>query len=256
MWIRARPASASISLEAQSSASDRSAATNEIVSFELLPTDERDHLDLDTGEMFQDYGYARIRKNEQKLIQARLTIRAIPDGAHEQQNTMLYMGEISGDDFYHASTIFFDVYVAPATFRELADHTRNGLLPETVTFELLRDRPFFRSSDEPEKKYALEFGWEPDGSGMIWHNKEDENKRIPIDSIRFDYAVVKPRYDEQLNYLLPVQSDAPADRISGQIALIMTLLVAVLKYLRWAMMGIVALAIMIAILLAKQRLPF
>jgi hypothetical protein len=91
---------------------------------------------------------------------------------------------------------------------------------------------------------------------MVWHNKEAANRSIPIDSIRFDYAVVKPRYDAQLNYLLPVQSDAPTDRISGQIAIIMTLMPAVLKYLRWTTIAVIALAVMIAISFTRQRMPF
>jgi hypothetical protein len=62
MWIRTRPASASISLEARTAVTDGSERPSEIVSFELLPTNERDHLDLDTGEVFQDYGYARLYK--------------------------------------------------------------------------------------------------------------------------------------------------------------------------------------------------
>lgn len=53
-----------------------------------------------------------------------------------------------------------------------------------------------------------------------------------------------------------MQSDAPTDRVSEQIASIQTTLADVLKYLRWATIGIVALAIMIGILISKQRMPF
>jgi hypothetical protein len=253
MWIRTRPASASISLEARAPSADRPAAITETVSFRLLPTNERDHLDLDTGEVFQDYSYARIRKNHEKLISASLTIRVLPDESYYKHNAMHYMAAVEGDEFSRSATIMFDAFLAPAAFREVADKTRDGLLPETITFELMSDLSFiFRTRDEPEKKRALEYGWEPDGSGVIWHNKEDENKRLAIDSIRFDYAIMKPRYDEQLNVLLPANSVAPTDRISNQIAVILTMLVAVLKYLRWAMIGIVALAIMAAIFIAKQ----
>ena len=87
MWIRTRPASANISLEARAPASDRPVPTQEIVSFELLPTNERDHLNLDTGEVFQDYSYAMLHKKEDKLIGASITIRAIPDDSFI--NTML-----------------------------------------------------------------------------------------------------------------------------------------------------------------------
>ena len=67
----------------------------------------------------------------------------------------------------------------------------------------------------------MEFGWEPDGSGMIWYNKEKENKQVPIESVRFHYAVGKPRYDKkQVDRFLPMQSTTSTDRINEQIALI------------------------------------
>ena len=252
MWIRTRPASANISLEARAPASDRPVPTQEIVSFELLPTNERDHLDLDTGEVFQYYSYARLHKKEDKLIGASITIRAIPDDSFYQHNAMRYMGD------FGPSAILFDVFIAPTAFRELTDNIRGGLLPQTITVGLARDASlFFTNSANSEKKAPLEYGWEPDGSGLIWHNKEKERQKVPVESIRFDYEVVKPRYDdEQINRLLPMQSDAPTDRISEQIASIQTILADVLKYLRWATIGIVALAIMIGILISKQRMPF
>jgi hypothetical protein len=258
MWIRTRPASANISLEARAPASDRPVPTQEIVSFELLPTNERDHLDLDTGEVFQYYSYARLHKKEDKLIGASITIRAIPDDSFYQHNAMHYLGEITGDDFNRPSAILFDVFIAPTAFRELTDNIRGGLLPQTITVGLARDASlFFTTSANSEKLAPLEYGWEPDGSGLIWHNKAKERQKVPVESIRFDYAVVKPRYDdEQMNRLLPMQSDAPTDRVSEQIASIQTTLADVLKYLRWATIGIVALAIMTGILISKQRMPF
>jgi hypothetical protein len=254
MWIRTRPASANISLEARAPASDRPVPTQEIVSFELLPTNERDHLNLDTGEVFQSY--ARLHKKEDKPIGASITIRAIPDDSFYQHNAMHYMSETTGADFNHPSAILFDVFIALTAFRQLTDNIRGGLLPQTITVGLARDAspPFFTTSANSEKKAPLEYGWEPDGSGLIWHNKEKERQKVPVESIRFDYAVVKPRY--QMNRLLPMQSDAPTDRVSQQIASIQTTLADVLKYLRWATIGIVALAIMIGILISKQRMPF
>ena len=78
MLLRTRLASASISLEARTPTKDRP-PTQETVSFDLIPTDEHNHLDLDTGEVFEDYNYARLRKKEQKLIGASITIHPMPD---------------------------------------------------------------------------------------------------------------------------------------------------------------------------------
>src|SRR5262249_26950498 len=152
-----------------------------------------------------------------------------------QYNLMQYFDEQKHDLFYQPSTIYFSVFIAPTAFRELVNNVRGGLFPEKILIDL------------PSKKAPIELGWEPDGSGMIWHNKEKENRRIAIEVVRFDYAVVKPRYDENKDEyrLLPMQ--AATDRINEQIVPIQTSLAEMLKYLRWITMGIVALAIMIAI---------
>jgi hypothetical protein len=36
------------------------------------------------------------------------------------------------------------------------------------------------------RKAALEFGWEPDGSGKLWDNKEAENQTIPIEHVMLE----------------------------------------------------------------------
>jgi hypothetical protein len=246
MWIRTRPASASISLEVRAPTSDRPIPTQEHISFELLPTDEHNHLDLDTGEVFQDYDYARLRKNEGKLISASITIRELPDNSYYQLNAMHYMAEIGGNDFSRPSTIVFDVFITPEAFNKLSDNVRNGLLPQIITIDLSYD----------PKNTPLALGWEPDGSGVIWHNRERESQRIPIEGVKFYYAVLKPKYDGQTYRLLPIQSDPPTEPIGEQIAPIQTTLVDLLKYFRWATIGIIALVIMIGVLVSKQRLLF
>jgi hypothetical protein len=138
MWIRTRPASASISLEAHAPTSDLPARTQEVVSFKLLPTNERDHLDLDTGEVFQDYGYAKIHNKESKLISASMSVRAIPDDSYYQHNAMHYFEEATDDLSSHPSSIMFNGFVEPEAFTELADHIKSGLVPETHNSRIRR----------------------------------------------------------------------------------------------------------------------
>jgi hypothetical protein len=118
MFIRTRPSAVGISLEARPSKDFP--ATQETVSFELTPTEERDHLDLDTGEVFQDYSYAKIHKNEKKLIGASITVRPLLDDSYYQYNAMHFFSENRGDDFYSPASIHFAVFIEPTVFRELA----------------------------------------------------------------------------------------------------------------------------------------
>jgi hypothetical protein len=93
MWIRTRPSSVSMFLEVRTSTEDQPTPLREIISFGLLPTDDHDHLDLETGEVFQDYSYARLRKNEKKLIAASAAIQIIPDVSSGKHNAMRYIKE-------------------------------------------------------------------------------------------------------------------------------------------------------------------
>jgi hypothetical protein len=247
MIIRTRPSAAGVSLEARVPTKDRPVATQEAISFELLPTEERDHLDLDTGEVFQDYIYAKLHKKEKNLIGASITIRPALDEAYYQHNTMRYFGEQRGDDFYNPASIHFIMFTEPTAFRELADKLSSGLYPETITIELANG---LRRSTDPKQKPPIEFGWEPDGSGIIWHNTEKENRSIAIESVSFNYALIKARHDK--NQVV----SAPADRINEQIAVIQTTLAEMLKYARWMTMGVVVLAIMIAVLMIKRGMLF
>jgi hypothetical protein len=249
MWIRTRPASANLHLEARVPTKDRPAPTQEYISFDLLPLHERDHLDLDTGEVFQDYNYALIRKNEKKPIYASMTIRQILDDSHYRYNQMRYFDEYD----HHPSSIHFDVFIVPTAFCELVANLRCGLYPETITIEL----PLPTTRANAEKKAAMEFGWEPDGSGVIWHNKEKESRIIPIESVSFEYPLAKPRHDEEReNRLLPMQFSTPADRINEPIPQIQASLAQLSKYARWITIGVVALAVMTAILMVKRGALF
>jgi hypothetical protein len=207
--------------------------------------------------VFQDYNYARLHKNEKKLIGASITIRSALDESDYEYNIIRYTGELSGVDYSHPSSIHCDVFIEPRAFRELAENTRNGLLPQTITIEFSRPSFFTATTNKKEtpKKPPLEFGWEPDGSGMVWHNKEEDDRIIPVASVRLDYAVVKAQYDDkQAGRLLPIQSYT--DRISDQISPLQTALANMLKELRWTRMGVIALVIVVIWFSIARRLPF
>jgi hypothetical protein len=67
-----------------------------------------------------------------------ITIRSSSEDTDQQDNAIHYFGAISGDDFSHPSSILFDVFIDPATFRELANAVRSG----QEVFETYRCKPF------------------------------------------------------------------------------------------------------------------
>jgi hypothetical protein len=182
--------------------------------------------------VFQD---APVDKTKQKQsISASITIRPLLDESYYQYNTMRYFSEQKGDDYLSFSSIHFNVFIEPTAFRELVSNTIRGLYPEAITIDLVSP-PFFTTGTNKKTK-AIEFGWEPDGSRLIWHNTETENQIIPIESVTFDYA--------------------PADRVTEQTALILRGLAQMLKYARWIIVGIAAIAIMVAISMFKRGMLF
>ena len=253
MWIHVRPATANLLLEIERPRDDASdpAKRKEYISFQVLSTDDRNHLDLDTGEIFQHYDYARLYNKHENPIGVRLTIHPASEDSHYKRNAMQYMDAVNGEFESFPATIFFTVYVPPTTFRELADNVKNGLLPETITFQF-EHGPFYTVVGSPQKKRLLEYGWEPDGSGIVWHNKEKEDRSVPIESIKFDYALLKPRHDETTNQLLPMMPHLSPSRTNEQIASIQIMLAEMSKHLRWASVGIIVLAVIVALWMVKH----
>jgi hypothetical protein len=82
--------------------------------FDLLPTRERDHLDLD----------------------ASLEVRELPDNSYYQYNLMHYIREREFVDDYQEPAIHFAAFVPPTTLRELIENVRSGVVPETITIGL------------------------------------------------------------------------------------------------------------------------
>jgi hypothetical protein len=216
---------------------DNPVRTEESVSFGLV-SDHDDRLALDTGEVFQDYFVAKMHKEEKKLIYALITIRESLDDSYYKHNRMHYV-QGTGPAF-----IQFSVFVEQTTFRELIRNVRTGLFPQTIVIEVADDK-------NANRKPPIEFG--SDDSGLIWHNRERENKIIPIKAVRFDYGIVHSRYHEkEIDYLLPVQLNSLADRTDHTNQNIDWLLTQMLKFLALITMATVAVAIMVAILLIKR----
>ena len=136
MWIRTQPSSLVVQTEALTPR-DNETPLRELISLELIPTREGDHIDLDTGEVFQDEAYARLRKKETKLIRATASIRARSIAAKEQINTMRYWAGSSRGDNTRPSSIHFDVFVAPSVFDSMIANFRCGIFPQTITFKLI-----------------------------------------------------------------------------------------------------------------------
>jgi hypothetical protein len=143
---------------------------------------DSDHLDLATGEIFQDALYAKFHKSEEKLISATLFIGLCPPDEQQPKGQLSYFkGHESknglGED--RASEIHFSYHLPRAEFDILYENVLAGFFPRDVVVDL----------DDG----AIAFGWEPDGSGKKWDNVTKTRLQINELEFRFDYL----REDEE-----------------------------------------------------------
>jgi hypothetical protein len=152
--------------------------------------DGGDHIDLETGEVFQ----SPRRSNNKNGISGFLTLEQAKTDGHYTYNRMTYCDEIVSDDpmVSNPSQILFTVFVPPGDFQELVSNSRNGLLPSTIMVELQHD---ILGESSP-----IKFGWEPDGSGKKWLNRDEKNKHIKIQGISFHYDVLTPVEDHSTDF--------------------------------------------------------
>jgi hypothetical protein len=155
------------------------------VVFDVFP-EGRDHLDLVTGEVFQDPSYARIRKTKDNTIGGTVQIYAGYDETDYNYSRMKYVEAHNLDDLGDTlASVNFTCFLPPDDFDALLDTLRSQLLPSAVTIHLKHDLL--------EKASAIEYGWEPDGSGMQWDNKTA--KLISIEAVEVVYNLFgQPEY--------------------------------------------------------------
>ena len=252
MFISTQIISTRMVLEAGTLAEERNFSSEHFISFELSPTQGLHHLDLDTGEIFQYYYFQAARHNE-KAIGAGITVRAAPDEAHCQRSVMRYVEGYKDEELGDTpSSIHFDALISPMLFKELVENIRRSLFPSKITIELFHE---LFNKDSP-----IGYGWEPDGSGKIWHNSEPKNQVIPIVKLRFEYAVTKPHDEEhdeeRVDQPLPPQSAPLADVITERFDFLQGKITDALVYLRWTATTVFVIAAMIAIVIFRQSRLF
>jgi hypothetical protein len=145
------------------------------LSFDVIP-ENHSHLDLKTGEIFQDRGYATLRNQEDKQISATLFV------APRQQNAA---GTELPSEMRYQSASGERVAEIWLTWR-LADDQLTNLHSIILTGTIPR-KAVIRFGVHNE----LEYGWEPDGSSQKWDN--EKNRTIPLENVRFDFKLYDTR---------------------------------------------------------------
>jgi hypothetical protein len=141
----------------------------------------RDHLDLETGEIFQNPQYAKLRKQQDEIIFAQFNIHVRKgEGRKDEEtennwNRITYFGGVKSrhDPENDSDPLIHFQYALPQNeFAELRNHILAGQIPKRVSVQC----------EGP----AFSFGWEPDGSGQQWKNLA--NRHVHISEIRFDFS--------------------------------------------------------------------
>jgi hypothetical protein len=152
------------------------------VTMNALPED-RDYLELKTGEIFCNPRYSKLR-GEEKMISATVSISRAGHDEDYPYSKLRYFPEVQTDDGFHDSSLHFRAYLPPTDFDDLITNLRNGLAPASVSVRL--------KYDMWDKASPLVFGWEPDGSHLIWNNDTAEARKagLEITSVKFGYGLL------------------------------------------------------------------
>jgi hypothetical protein len=172
------------SLQINSSWSDKSfehaAPNTTAIAMKVQPLD-RGHIVLSTGEVFR-HPNRLIGESDKPNIAASTYIRTTTDPS--RYSTMIYLPGSKSDFDGTGPTIHFDLAIDPAAFDETLTNIRSGVFPTAITIEF--DTPLL------DNQGPLEFGWQPDGSGVKWDNSTRDKCRVRIKSVSFISEVLKP----------------------------------------------------------------
>jgi len=149
----------------------------------------QDRLTLETGEVFQNPGYASVRGNKRNEISATLNVRPAPD---ERQNEMRYFEAVTGDDYGSPPMIHFEVSIPASDYSLLLNNIRGGIMPSSLTVEL----PINFHTVAGKEASPLKYGNAPNGSEMIWRNATEQSRRVDVKSIVFYYQLFGAGYDD------------------------------------------------------------
>ena len=200
---------------------------------------DRTHMDLATGEIFENPTYARTRKPEEKAISAVLEIHEASEDNSRKLGLMHYFEAISSGDgvVESASLINFSVQISSKDFSDLIENLRHSVLPTSVSVDL-----------DLNEKGPVKYGWEPDGSGTEWNNKAENARQIPISSVSFRYELLRPSTNDTTGEMM----DPPRLTVSETIKTEMKALSNQLAKIGWDL-RVAGFAVLIAVVIFILR---
>ena len=201
------------------------------IGFQLIPDDPFDRLELETGEVF-----GRSYRDSEK-IRIPMSMGVYPrsdESSDERQISKIWYWESRqatyefGDS---APALNVTQYLKPQDFEDLLSNLKNGLIPSTITI-YIGFKPF-------EEQGPISYGNAPDGSELIWKNKDKENQSVELENIEFAYQLLSPQKDEDgitdpyLEGELPVTRIARIEEHLRRVRLSLNSLEDIIKYLKW-----------------------
>lgn len=172
------------------------------VSIEASYDFDSGYIQLDTGEVFTNPDRMRIRHKGAPLIGFSLMLLPAQNDEEVGNSRIQYHKRLEGTDPNLDSSIDAACFITPGLYGALLTNLRSGMYPSHVSIELQS------IISQDRDKAPLEFGWEPDGSGLIWHNERID--RLPIYGVEFLYPVLESPQIIELGTELPDCDPVPA----------------------------------------------
>ncbi|MCW5576762.1 MAG: hypothetical protein KIT13_11770 [Burkholderiales bacterium] len=175
-----------------------------ILSYSVKPfRPSRNEVRLSTGDKFENLegtlSFRCERLGEDVLTVPKTDIlgNEKPGETVKATGLLTYWGAIEDELDPHPAAYFAEVWLKPEIFEHVLSTARLGKMPSQISIQVVG---------------GIKIGWEPDGSGKEWDNKDHPN--LPIISVSMDvYLGVDPSsVEESADFGEPALDDFPPTR--------------------------------------------
>jgi len=163
---------------------ERESSESPNVRFDVFPN-EYDYIELETGEVFGD-GVSGNQRDEDS-IGCQVTLYV---SSEQREPVLCYRAGVSSEGGHSNSLLEIIIPLLPLELDFIVKNIQSGIFPVTMSIDYHTD---YYSVDvegggrrEPEN--IITFGWEPDGSHLVWKNSKKENQIVKLTSVEFSYS--------------------------------------------------------------------
>lgn len=163
------------------------------IRFDVFPA-EYEYIELETGEVFGDG--VRGKQRDEDTIECQVILYV---SSEQREPDLCYHESVGSEDDFTGSSLAIHIPLLPLELDFILKNIQSGIFPVAMTIDYQTN--YFSVDDgdggrkEPEN--IITYGWEPDGSHLIWKNSKKENQRVKLTTVSFSYSPLPAKRNEE-----------------------------------------------------------